>query len=95
MIFSDSLVQLVESVRDLLDHRDTKLLTECRDVVISHATERLRILLEGQIRRPPFLEELGKSVGRLSSDHEQTGIQLLQGTVQILQALQQEPASDD
>lgn len=71
-------------MRNSLDYRDTELLTECRDIVISYTAERLRILLESQICRAPFLEELGESVGRLSPDHEQPRIQFPQGTVQIL-----------
>lgn len=55
--YFDSLVQLVKSMRDLLDHRDTKLLTKCRDVVVSDASEWLWIFLEGQIRGTPFLEQ--------------------------------------
>lgn len=90
-ISTDSLVQFVKSVRDSLDNRDAELLAEFRNVVIAHATERFRILLEGQIRRAPFLEEFRQRVGRLTPNYEQPGIQFPQGAIQILQALQQKP----
>lgn len=87
----DSLVQLVESVRDPLDHRDTKLLTQCRDVMIPDPSEWFWIFLEGQVRGAPFLEQFWQGIRRLSPYHEQSGVQFSQGTVKVLQALQQKP----
>lgn len=74
-------------MRDLLDHRDTKLLAECRNVVVSDASEWLWIFLEGQVRGTPFLEQFRQSVRRLTSYHEQSGVQFSQGAVQIFQTL--------
>lgn len=40
------------------------------------------------------LEEAGKDVGRLASDDKQPRVQLAEAGVQILQALEQEPATE-
>lgn len=89
-IFRHSLVQLVESMRDPLDHGDTKLLAQRRNIMISYASKWLWIFLEGQVRGAPLFEQFWQSIRRLSSYHEQPGVQFPQGAVEVLQTLQQE-----
>ena len=71
-------------MRDPLDDGYAKLLAERRNVLIAHATVRLRVLLERERGRAPLLEELGQCVRRLAPDHEQPRVQPVQRAVQVL-----------
>ena len=68
--YLNSLVQFVKSMWDLLNNRNTKLFTKCRDIMISDASEWLWILFKSQICSTPFFKQFRESVCRLSSNNQ-------------------------
>ena len=76
----------------LVGHCDVHLLAHCDDVLVPDPTEGLRVLLEGEVGGAPFLKQGGQHVRRLPANDEQPRVELPQTRVQVLEALEEEPA---
>ena len=76
----------------LVGHCDVHLLAHGDDVLVPDPTEGLGVLLEGEVGGAPLLEQGGKHVRRLATDDKQPRVELPQARVQVLEALEKEPA---
>ena len=77
----------------LVGHSDVHLLAHSDNVLVPDPAEGLGVLLECEIGCAPFLEQGGQHIRRLAADDEQSGVELPQARVQILETLEQEPAT--
>ena len=76
----------------LMDHCDVHLFAHGNDVLVPDPSKGLRVLLEGEVGGAPVLEQSGQHVRRLTADDEQPRVEFPQTRVQVLEALEQEPA---
>ena len=77
-----------------MGHCDVHLLAHGDDVLVPDPAEGLGVLLEGEVGGAPLLEQGGQHVRRLPADDEQPRVELPQTRVQVLEALEKEPAID-
>ena len=80
-------------MRRLLRHRDPQLLAHGQNVLVPDLTVGLGVLLKGEVVDVPLLEQGGQDVGGLAADHVQAGVELAEGEVEVLQALEEEPGN--
>ena len=76
----------------LVGHCDVHLLAHGDYVLVPDPAEGLRVLLEGEVGGAPLLEQGGQHIRRLAADHEQPRVEFPQARVQVLEALEKEPA---
>ena len=76
----------------LMGHCDVHLFAHGNDVLVPDPSKGLRVLLEGEVGGAPVLEQSGQHVRRLTADDEQPRVEFPQTRVQVLEALEQEPA---
>ena len=75
-----------------MGHCDVHLLAHGDDVLVPDPAEGLGVLLEGEVGGAPLLEQGGQHVRRLAADDEEPRVELPQTRVQVLEALEKEPA---
>ena len=71
---------------------DVHLFAHGHNVLVPDPSKGLRVLLEGEVGGAPVLEQSGQHVRRLPADDEQPRVEFSQTRVQVLEALEQEPA---
>ena len=71
-----------------MGHSNVHFFAHGNNVLVSHPTEGLRILLECEVSCLPFFKQRRENIGRLAPDNKQPAIQFPQPRVKILQGLQ-------